>query len=158
MLEWHKSAVVNRDDPSACIVFTRRFLDASLSERSEVLDKWESRLKWSLPNPWRLACVDEGPGTTLERIRTTLLFQALSQSTADSREGTMVLAVVHNSCRLAGLDARGIFEEVARAVGGAAADAIMRFANRGPADQSMEAFMLSAVENSAGGYELTANW
>ena len=87
-----------------------------------------------------------------------MLFQALDLSDVDVRESIMGLAVVHNSCRLAGIDPRPVFEEVASAVGGPASHLLWAFANRNADDQSMTAFMLEAVANPGGGYEIRANW
>jgi hypothetical protein len=158
MLDWYRTALASREDRATCISFAIRFLSAPRAEQAAVLEKWDSKLEWALPNPWRLACADEEPGSTVDRIRTDLLFQALGYSEVDSRESIMGFAVVHNSCRLAGLDPRPIFEQIARAVGGVAGSAIRSFASRHPEDQSMEAFMLTAVENPAGGYAIRANW
>lgn len=158
MPEWYVTALANRQSPSACIAFTNDFLTASPSERAEVVRSWDPTLEWVLPNPWRLACTNDGPGSPTDRIRTDLLFQALSLSDVDTRESIMGFAVVHNSCKLASVSPGRIFEEIANAVGGAAARALRDFAGRDPNDQSMEAFMLTAVANPAGGYEIRADW
>jgi len=82
----------------------------------------------------------------------------LGISGVDARESIMGFAVVHNSCKLAGIDPKPVFEEIAVAVGGAAAQALRDFSSRDAEDQSMEAFMLKAVAHPGGGYEIRANW
>lgn len=158
MPEWYVTAVADRRNPAACIAFAKDFLDAPPAERAEVVKSWDPELKWELPSPQRLACIDETPGSPVERIRADLLFQVLGLSGADAREAIMGFAVIHNSCKLAGIDPETIFEEIADAVGGAGATALRDFANRDPEDKSMEAFMLEAVPSSGGGYEVHAKW
>lgn len=147
-----------RENPGACIIFTKDFLAAPPNERAEVVRCWDPGQQWALPDPWRLACTDDAPGSPIERIRTDLLFQALGLSGVDAREAIMGFAVVHNSCKLAGIEPRPVFDEIAGAVGGIAARALGAFSNRDPQDQSMEAFMLEAVANPGGGYETRRNW
>ena len=158
MPSWYTSALESRQDRSACIRFAKDFLAAPSAERGEVVKSWDPELRWALPSPWRLACKDDAPGSPIERIRTDLLFQALGISGIDSCESIMGFAVVHNSCKLAGVDPQPVFEEIAYAVGGVAAQALRNFANRDVQDQSMEAFMLEAVANPGGGYEVRATW
>ncbi len=155
---WYKTLLGQRDHPSAAFEFTQKFLSASISDRTAIVNTWNAQLAWALPNPWRLACTSEAPGSPQERILVDLLFQALGFSQGDSRESIMGLAVVFNSARLAGLEPRSIFEEVAQAVPGPARDALIAFARRDPEDQSMAAFMLTAVEDPGGGYEIKADW
>jgi len=158
MPEWYRTALAHREDPSACITFAEAFLAAPRSEREVVTNGWDPGLEWVLPNPWRLACVDEGPGSRIDRIRTDLLFQALAIGAVDAREAIMGFAVVHNSCRLADVSPSAVFEEVAQAVGGSAARALRDFAARSPKHQSMESFMLTAIADPGGGYEIRAKW
>lgn len=158
MPEWYTAALANRHNPSTCITFSKDFLNAPSGERAEVIRSWDPALEWSLPNPWRLACTDETPGTPEERIRTDLLFQTLDLSDVDVRESIMGLAVAYNSCRLAGIDPNPVFEEIANAVGGVASQVLQDFSSRDADDQSMESFMLVAVANPGGGYEIRANW
>lgn len=158
MPQWYAAALANRQNPSTCIAFANDFIVASSGERTEVVASWDPTLEWALPNPWRLACADDAPGSPTERIRTDLLFQALGLSDVDLRESIMGFAVVHNSCKMAGVDPRPIFEEIAEAVGGAASLALLDFANRDAEDQSMGAFMLKAIPNPGGGYEIRASW
>lgn len=158
MPEWYKAALSNRQDPSASILFAKEFLAGSPSDRTHVVTHWDPNLLWVLPNPWRLACTDEGPGSPMERIQTDLVFQALRISALEVREATMGLAVAYNSCGLAGIDPKPVFEEIAQAVGGGAGQALRAFVNRDAKDQSMEAFLLTAVDCSGGGYEIVPNW
>jgi hypothetical protein len=158
MPKWYTTALASRQDSSTCITFAKDFLAAPPAERAEVVRSWDPRLHWALPSPWRLACEDDAPGSPIERIRTDLLFQALGISGVDARESIMGFAVVHNSCMLAGIDPHPVFEEIAVAVGGTAAQALRDFAGRDAEDQSMEAFMLEAVANPGGGYEIRGNW
>lgn len=161
MVEWYRTAVANRQDPEAAIAFAVHFRSAGPNEQTEVRQSWNGELDWALPNPWRLACADESPGSVLDRIWTDLLFQALgyeSVAAVDTRDAILGFSIVHNSCRVAGLDPGPVFEEVARAVGGAAARALRGFANRDPADQSMKAFGLSVVEAPGGGCEIKPPW
>ena len=158
MPNWYTTALASRQDPCACITFSKHFLAASPSERAEVVRSWDPELRWALPSPWRLACKGDSPGSPIERIRTDLLFQALGISVVDARESILGFAVVHNSCKLAGIDPQPVFEEIAVAVGGTAGQALRDFSKRDPEDQSMEAFMLEAVANPGGGFEIRANW
>ncbi len=158
MIGWYVSALAGRHDPSACIRFTKDFLAAPSVEQASVVKLWDPELRWVLPSPWRLACEGDRPGTPVERILADLLFQALGSPYIDQRELLMGLAVVHNSCRLAGIDPLTIFEAIAKAVDGPAAQALRDFASRDAEDQSMEAFMLEAVVDSGGGYEIRARW
>lgn len=158
MLEWYKNGLEGRANPEAVIAFAESFLAAPPSERAEVVDLWNPELDWTLPNPWRLACLSETPGSPRQRILTDLLFQALKYSSVDSRESILGFAVVFNSCKLAGLDPVVIFQEVASAVSGSASEALLSFVQREPEDQAMEAFMLTAVKDSGGGYQIKANW
>jgi hypothetical protein len=155
--DWYWWAVANCTDPTASIILAARFLSASPAEQAAVKATWASGttpVEWSLPNPWRLACSDEGPGSILDRIRTTLVFQALEVSRMDLREVIFGLAVIYNSCTFAGLDPEALFTEVAASVGGPEGEALMDFAARLPEERSMEAFMLTAVKNPPGGYEI----
>lgn len=158
MPKWYTTALAIRLEASACITFAKDFLAASPGERAEVVRSWDPELYWVLPSPWRLACTDDAPGSPIERIRADLLFQALGISGVGARESIMGFAVVHNSCILAGVDPQPVFEEIAAAVGGSAAQALRDFVSRDAEDQSMEAFMLEAVANPGGGYEICANW
>jgi hypothetical protein len=158
MPHWFDVELARRQHPDAAIAFTGKFLAAPAAERSEVEASWDGKLEWALPKFWRLACKDEAPGSPLERIRATLLFEALSNSQEDPRDLIVVLAVIHNSCKLAGIDPAQVFEEVTSAVDGSAAGALRQFARRDPENQSMEAFLLIAVPNPGGGYELRPNW
>lgn len=156
--EWYTRALANTAHPTAAVAFTRDFLAASAPERMAVAAAWDPQRRWALPNPWRLACVSETPGSPRERVLVNLLFQALGFSEEDERESIRGFAVAFNSCELARLNAKAIFEDVARAVSVAAGDAISAFASRQPEDQCMGAFMLTATEDPGGGYEIKANW
>jgi len=158
MPRWYETALAGRREPQTCITFARDFLAAPAAERAEVIGAWDLELRWALPDPWRLACADEGPGSPVERIRAELLFQVLGFSRVDLREVILGFAVVHHSCRLAGVDPSVVFEETAEAVGGAVARALRDFVRRDEADKTMEAFKLEAIANPAGGYELRADW
>lgn len=156
---WYEELLDRRDDPSAALELTKRFLSATDSERTEVVRAWNPLLVWATPNPWRLACASERPGDSRERILVNLLFQALHiPSAGDIRESIMGLAVAFNSCELAGLNPVEVFEEVAQAVRGSAGNELLAFAKRDPEDRSMDAFALTAVEDPAGGYELSQDW
>lgn len=158
MPKWYTSALEDRRNPSACIGFAKDFVAAPPSERTEVVSSWDPELRWALPCAWRLACKDDAPGSPVDRIRTDLLFQALNFSGADLREPIMGFAVVFNSCVLAEVDPQHVFAEIADSVGGAAAQALRDFAHRDAEHQSMEAFMLEAIESPGGGYVLRAKW
>jgi hypothetical protein len=161
MPEWYHRALANRDDPLTCLVFTKNFLNAPRRERAEVVNVWNPQTQWVLPNPWRLACLDEAPGSPAERIRTNLLFRALHLphlAAIDIRDVLVGLGIVFNSCKLAGIDPRPMFEEIAQAVGGDAQRELRKFIARDTAGKSMEAFKLAAVPNPDGGYEVRLDW
>jgi hypothetical protein len=157
MLKWYADASANYLDASAAIDFTRHFLAASSSERTEVVKSWNPELKWALPNPWRLACTHDGPAPAIDRIRTTVLFQALAIPNIERRDAIAGLAIIWNGCKLAGFDPRAVFEEIATAVGSVGARILQDFANRDAKDQSMEAFRLEAIADPGGGYLIRAN-
>jgi hypothetical protein len=158
MPDWYLEALADRQNPAAALAFANAFLAAPSSEQELVRKAWDPALQWALPHPWRLACMDEGPGSPSNRIRTDLVFQALSFDAGAPREAILGFAVVHNSAQLAGLEPRSLFEDVARAVSGAAAQALREFAHRSPKDQSLEAFRLTPIANPGGGWEIRADW
>ena len=158
MPDWYRLLLAKRDRPETFIDFSERFLSAPRVEREQIASSWDPDLEWALPNPRRLACSGEGPGSAQQRIRADALFQALGFGVEGVRESLVGLAVVYHSARLAGMNSAELFREVAHAVGGKGAEALLAFASRDPEDRSMDAFALTAVETPGGGYELRVNW
>jgi hypothetical protein len=161
MPEWYRRAFANRDDPLACLAFAKDFLNAPRHERAEVVKMWDPQTQWALPNPWRLACQDEAPGSSAERIRTGLLFEALYLpylAAIDIRDVLVGLGIVFNSCKLAGIDPGPMFEDIGQAVGGEAQRELRKFITRDTEAKSMEAFGLAAIPNPGGGYEVRLDW
>ncbi|HTE55893.1 MAG TPA: hypothetical protein VK698_33805 [Kofleriaceae bacterium] len=156
--DWYRDRVDERTRPEAAIELAADFLAAPEGERQAVRAAWDPHLTWTLPNPWRLACVDEDTGSPAERITAALVFQALAMSSGDERDAIVGLAILFNSAALARLDPFAVFERVAAAFPGREGDTFRRFAARRPEDRSLAAFLLSASAQEGGGFEIRPSW
>jgi hypothetical protein len=151
---WYRNLLDTRTRPESALELASAFLAAPEQERRAIRAAWDPEARWALPNPWRLSCPSEPVGSPLERVAASLVFLALAMPAQDGRDAIVSMAILYNSAELAGIDAAALFERVAAAFPGAEGDAIRAFAARRPQDRSMAAFLLTAVEQEDGGFEI----
>jgi hypothetical protein len=157
MPDWVLRFVESEADPESVLGVCRAFSSAPLDERSVFQSLWHSVDFKGWPDPFRLTCANERPGTCGERIRVKLIDAALSLPfERDYRDSLMALAVIYASCVLARLHPDTEFAEAARLVGSPGAEFLTRFASSVSGDNVMERFRLAAAESpSCGGWVLT---
>jgi len=155
--DWVLRFVESEADPESVLDVCRAFSSAPPEERSVFQDLWRPVDFKGWPDPFRLTCAADRPGTCGERIRVKLIDAALALPfERDHRDSRMSLAVIYASCVLAGLHPDAEFARVARLVGSPGAEFLTRFASSVSSDNMMERFMLAAVESpSCGGWVLT---
>jgi hypothetical protein len=155
--DWVLRFVESDATPESVLDVCRAFSSAPLEERSAFQHLWRPVGFKAWPDPFRLTCAKDGPGTCAERIRVKLIDAALTLPfERDPRDSLMALAVIYASCVLARLHPDTEFAEVARLVGSPGADFLTKFASSLSDDNVMERFRLAAAETPfCGGWVLS---
>jgi len=155
--DWVLRFVDSDATPESVLDVCCAFSSAPIEERSVFQNLWRPVDFKAWPDPFRLTCAKDGPGTCAERIRAKLIDAALALPfERDPRDSLMALAVIHASCVLARLHPDAEFAEVARLVGSPGADFLTKFASSLSGDNVMERFRLAAAETpSCGGWVLS---
>lgn len=146
------------DRQQASVALGAQFLQASPAERQAVIDGWSFGVSWPYPDPARLACRKGEASTPLERIEASLVLDALERAWRSPREYLVALAVTHRAAELANLDPVDVFQRVASALPREAAEPLLAFIRRAPADRSPQAFLLEERTNADGEVEVQPNW
>jgi len=154
---WLKTLMEMPDRTAASVELGVTFLAASREDRERIRQGWNFGTEWEYPTPWRLACINGEPGSPYQRIIASLVLDGL-ESHEEVRDRIVSYSVAWHSCLLAGLDARATFSAVAEVLPIAAATQLLAFANREPADQSMEAFGLVKRPTLDGEVEIHVDW
>lgn len=127
--------------------------------RRDLIAQWNFNVPWKYPNPSRLACNAGETHTPNEKITASLVYYSLNSGTGQiEKEDIIGLAVIYNSCILAGLDADKIFRLVASISFGDVPKFLTDFIKRTPDDKEMDAFWLVANKNSDDEFEITIDW
>ena len=155
-----EAILANPDRLAAYYDLVALFISGNEYDRLNIITLWDFGVVWQYPNQFRLACAVGETRPCRERIVASLAYQAIAaaESTYTSREDIMDLAIIHNSCRLADLDAEAIFRQVAAIAVDRIAKTLNDFRQRRPEDKSMEAFGLKAVKNADGEMEIVPPW
>jgi hypothetical protein len=124
---------------------------ASGEQRAQLRNAWDFAVKWTYPDPHRLACRVGQPRSPRERARASLAYQALNDLRGeDDRDVLVGLAIEYHGCLFAGLDPIEMFEDAARICTPSTAAFIRSFAARNESDKSMRAFGLVAESDRDG--------
>jgi hypothetical protein len=122
--------------------------------RELVRGTWDFGAKWDYPDQRRLACRKNERHSCEERIRATLIYDAIEDFKREEiREKLIAWAVVYHSCRAAGIEPEDVFSQAAKISSPQTAQAMLAFIRRAEADKSMEAFMISKEMNADGEFE-----
>jgi hypothetical protein len=155
--EWLESLLIMPDRTSASVAFSRAYVGASLEQKLALRAGWPFGRQWEYPTPSRLACAEGEDTSSYERIVTVLVLLSL-ETTEDVREHLVAYAVVWHSCLAAGLDPHTTFVAISHSLLDPTASQLRAFAERAPADQSMEAFGLTSRRTARGEIEINVTW
>ena len=135
------------------------FLNGPSELRDLIRARWAFGVKWTYPNPQRLACGKNERYTCEERIAATLIYDAIENFSSENiRDKLVAWAVVYHSCLAAGIVPEEQFSRVASIASPEVYQAMMDFVNRPREDKSMGAFMLVKRTNMDGETEILPLW
>jgi len=147
------------DRAAAFIELIRLYFDGPDEARKEIVKNWDFSVNWDLPNQTRLACQNGERWSCQERIEASLAYFAIAANlVGDYREELIALALIYQSCVIAGLDPYRIFEKIAKICEPDVRAMLMNFSARNEDDKSLAAFFLSAQINKDGEMEIRPTW
>src|SRR5688500_4793652 len=85
-----------RADRAALDELGARVRAAAPAEREADRAAWDERGAWATPDPWRLACAADRPGSPAERVTAALVHQTLALGAGDERDAIVSLAILWN--------------------------------------------------------------
>lgn len=147
------------DRAEAFIELVRLLFYGDDAERDSIVKNWNFGVDWVYPNQTRLACNKKERWSSQTKIEASLAYFLLeTKHESDYRENLIALAVIYQSCIAADLDARIIFEKIAKYATPRVKDMFANFLMRKEEDKSLAAFMLMAEKNEDGEIEIRFEW
>jgi len=143
------------DRQNAFFLLTERYVNDGLEFRTFVQNGWDFGVQWEYPNPSRLACHKHEKYSCAERIKASLIYEAISfHNQQDIRDHLVAWVVIYQSGCLVGIDSDEIFKQVAQLAPNDLALSLNAFIARKSEDKSVEAFMLKKHINAEGEIEI----
>ncbi|MGH8398255.1 MAG: hypothetical protein ACRETA_08435 [Gammaproteobacteria bacterium] len=131
------------------------YMKGTNKDRDEIRRGWDYGVKWKYPNPKRLACVKNELHSSRNRVIALLVYESIENfKQVDPRDKLVALAVIYQSCLVAGINPDKLFEEVASISTLKSSVFFRDFIKRKTEDKSLEAFMLTRHKNADGEIEI----
>jgi len=139
---------LGHEDPKAAFSYLARlFSSATPDQRDAIRQGWDFNRSWRLPDSRTLACRIPGEPSCEERIRISLIYNAIEDFRMDWRDNLVALCVSYHSALAVGLNADALFEEIAGLSSTRGADMIRSFVCREPELKSLAAFGWEKVDS-----------
>ena len=119
-------------------------------QRIWISEQWDFNAIWDYPNQFCLAQSLKNQRNSVERIRASLLYDAIQGDETDIRERTLGFCLIYQSAKEVGLDPSKLFSEIAFLARGKTSEQIISFSKRDEKDKSINSFCLKRIIESKG--------
>jgi hypothetical protein len=114
--------------------------EATAEQRDFIRGQWDFGCRWHIPRDDTLTIAAADPVPARGRVREALLYHSIENARVDYRDNLMSICPIYHSAVRLGLDAEGLFSEVAALSAPEMADLLRGWLRRQPENQSLGAF------------------
>jgi hypothetical protein len=159
---WERlSDLLNMEDRQAAfILLTKAYVASAAEQRTKLCEMWPFGRVWKFPPADTLTFRNGERFPPKDRIVSALIGYTLAPEIRcpDYRDTMVALAWIYHAAALVGEDPNALFREIAAISDPTVGMWLTDFANRKPADKSMEAFCLKSYVSSTGEVGLQGGW
>ena len=142
-MKLQQTKIINMKDRFQAFMELTKFYElGSIEERKQINEEWDFDVEWDYPNQFHLALELDNQPKPAERIRSSLIFDAIETDCADIRQKLFGFCLIYHSAKVVGINVEKLFCDIASIAPKRSANEMLAFINRSSGNKSLEEFCI----------------